>query len=265
MQILDSEVPLVATSQILLSLEMYERHPLNFFLPFLDPFTTLYMSVFHLVALVTKQMASMLAIAVVLVTAIVEQVLGAVSLKSLPVSLEVNASVVDSAGQSLNTSEAKAGRDRVEVTWVLKEGFEEEGAKYKRVAAKMCYSEKSQEDRSWRKANEDDLSRDKSCPFLLGSSEKTGKGSMVWTVADDTPKAFYFIRVYALNSEEALAGYGQTHSVGDDHLLVVEAISGRHKSLDIAAVLFSVLSVFTLLGFLMFEKWQNDKKKMQCK
>ncbi|XP_057950665.1 high-affinity nitrate transporter 3.1 [Malania oleifera] len=179
---------------------------------------------------------------------------GVVSFSSLQRTLLVTASPTQ--GQVL-----KGGEDNITVTWVLNQTYSEsEGtdSAYNTVKVKLCFAPISQVDRAWRKT-EDNLNKDKTCQFIIvtrpyNPSNRTVQ-SFVWTVERDVPTATYFVRAYAFNSQGEEVGYGQsTDDKKTTNLFNVEAISGRHASLDIAAACFSAFSVVSLFGFFVLEK-----------
>lgn len=126
---------------------------------------------------------------------------------------------------------------------------------YKTVKVKLCYAPISQVERAWRKTH-DHLTKDKTCQHkIVAQPYKASNNSVEWIVERDVPTATYFIRVYAYDSEGHEVAYGQTtNAQKNTNLFEVEAITGRHVSLDIAAVCFSAFSVVSLFGFFYMEK-----------
>ncbi|XP_023520111.1 high-affinity nitrate transporter 3.1-like [Cucurbita pepo subsp. pepo] len=182
---------------------------------------------------------------------------GHIHFSSLPRSLEVTAS--PKPGQVL-----KAGVDKISVTWILN-GTVKSGSdsSYKTVEAKLCYAPVSQVDRAWRKT-EDDLSKDKTCQFLIVGKPYNPANKTVqkfeWTVARDIPTGTFFVRAYAFNSAGEEVGYGQTtDNKKGTNLFQIESITGRHISLDIASVCFSAFSVLSLSGFFLAGKRKAKK------
>ncbi|KAG9459477.1 hypothetical protein H6P81_003985 [Aristolochia fimbriata] len=170
---------------------------------------------------------------------------GGVLFSSLPRTLVVIAS--PKSGAVL-----KAGEDSLSVTWAPNGSLPAGGDRnYATVKVKLCYAPVSQRDRAWRKTH-DDLSKDKTCPFsIVTRPYSTGKKeSFDWVLQRDVPTATYFVRAYALNAADNQVAYGQT-IVG---LFEVEAITGRHASIDIAAACFSAFSIVSLVGFFYAEK-----------
>lgn len=150
----------------------------------------------------------------------------------------------------------KAGVDKINVSWVLN-GTVRAGSdsEYKTVKVKLCYAKVSQVDRAWRKT-EDDLSKDKTCQFLIVEKPyNPAVQKFESTVKRDVPTATFFVRAYAFNSAGDEVAYGQTT---DDrkatNLFQIESITGRHVSLDIASVCFSAFSVVALFGFFFADK-----------
>ena len=126
---------------------------------------------------------------------------------------------------------------------------------YTTVKVKLCYAPISQVDRAWRKTK-DLLSKDKTCQHQVVSRPyKASNNSAEWTVERDVPTATYFVRAYAYDGEDQAVGYGQTTDAHKaSNLFEVQAITGRHSSLDIAAVCFSAFSLLSLFGFFFLEK-----------
>ncbi|OAY30816.2 high-affinity nitrate transporter 3.1 [Manihot esculenta] len=161
----------------------------------------------------------------------------------------------------------KAGVDNITVTWGVNQTFPAgTDSAYKTIKVKLCYAPVSQSDRAWRKT-EDNLSKDKTCQFTIVSRPYTSGSknqTFTWTIERDVPTATYFIRVYAYNSDEDVVAYGQTTDAHKTtNLFDIQAITGRHTSLDIASVCFSAFSVLALFGFFMNEK--RKAKKTQGK
>ncbi|KAG6633200.1 hypothetical protein CIPAW_12G032000 [Carya illinoinensis] len=103
----------------------------------------------------------------------------------------------------------------------------------------------SQVDRAWRKTV-DNLAKDKACQFNIWT---------VGTVERDVPSGTYFVRAFGYDSDDVEVAYGQTTDAKNTtNMFDVQAITGRHASLNIASVCFSAFSVLSLLGFLIAEK-----------
>ncbi|PIN22502.1 hypothetical protein CDL12_04797 [Handroanthus impetiginosus] len=172
-----------------------------------------------------------------------------VSFSSLPETLVVTAS--PQPGQVL-----KAGEDTITVSWLLNTsspaGID---FAYKTVKVKLCYAPISQRDRAWRKTV-DDLEKDKTCQHMIvAKAYSSSNNNFTWIVQKDVPTATYFIRAYVYDSNNKEVAYGQTtNSNKATNLFDVQAITGRHVSLDIASVCFSAFSVVSLLGFFFLEK-----------
>ncbi|XP_040988810.1 high-affinity nitrate transporter 3.2-like [Juglans microcarpa x Juglans regia] len=174
---------------------------------------------------------------------------GIVLFSSLSRTLEVTASFKQ--GQVL-----KAGVDKITLTWGLNQSLAAgTDSAYKTIKVKLCYSPVSQVDRAWRKTV-DNLAKDKTCQFKIVSRPYDKRNqTFEWTVERDVPSGTYFIRAYAYNSDDVEVAYGQTTDAKKTtNLFDVQAISGRHASLDIASVCFSAFAVLSLLGFFIAEK-----------
>nr|AQX43122.1 NRT3 family protein [Pinus pinaster] len=180
---------------------------------------------------------------------------------SLPNTLEVIATINSSTTTVANA--AMAGRDQLVVSWWAKElSSPWVDSEYKTVKVKLCFGPVSQVDRQWRKTD-DDLKKDKTCQFDITErsyDSNINRNTIKWTVGRKVPKAIYFVRAYALNALGNEVAYGQT-----SNLFMVEAISGRHASLDIATVVCSAFSIVFILGFFTVEKWSAKKAALQKK
>ncbi|KAL2515244.1 High-affinity nitrate transporter 3.1 [Forsythia ovata] len=154
-----------------------------------------------------------------------------------------------------------AGEDNIVVTWSFNKSLAAgTDSSYKTVKFKLCYAPVSQQDRAWRKT-EDHLNKDKTCQHnIVTKPYSSSNNTFTWTVERDVPTATYFIRAYAYNSADHEVAYGQTTDAHKTtNLFNVQAISGRHVSLDIASICFSAFSVVSLFGFFFLE---NRKAKM---
>lgn len=172
-----------------------------------------------------------------------------VSFSSLQRTLIVTASPTQ--GQVL-----KAGEDKITVTWSYNNTFAPgTDSTYKTVNVKLCYAPTSQADRAWRKTV-DNLAKDKTCQFKIAAKPySASNNTFTWTIERDIPTATYFLRAYAFNSAQEQVAFGQTTDAHKTtNLFQVEGISGRHASLDIAAICFSSFSILSLFGFFFIEK-----------
>lgn len=149
----------------------------------------------------------------------------------------------------------KAGQDQISVKWSYNQSYPSgTDSTYKTMKVKLCYAPISQVDRSWRKTK-DDLIKDKTCQFKIISEPYSSPSGISWTIGKDIPTATYFVRAYAYNAGGVEVAYGQTtNSQKTTNLFEVKGISGRHVSLDIAAICFSSFSIVALIGFFYIEK-----------
>lgn len=150
----------------------------------------------------------------------------------------------------------KAGEDKITVNWALNKTFAAgTDSAYKTIKVKLCYAPVSQEQRAWRKTK-DELSKDKTCQFkIVARPYSASNQSFEWTVERDVPLGTYFIRAYAYNAEDTEVAFGQTtDGQKKSNLFGIQAISGRHASLDIISICFSAFSVVSLVGFFIAEK-----------
>ncbi|MFS7971664.1 putative high-affinity nitrate transporter [Helianthus anomalus] len=125
---------------------------------------------------------------------------------------------------------------------------------YKTIKVKLCYATISRKDRKWRKT--EDLLKDKTCPHkIVAHPYAASNNSFTWTIEKDIPSATYFVRAYAFDAQDVQVAYGQTTDAHKStNLFPVQAITGRHTSLDIASVWFSAFSVVSLAFFFFIEK-----------
>ncbi|KAA8542210.1 hypothetical protein F0562_023362 [Nyssa sinensis] len=149
----------------------------------------------------------------------------------------------------------KAGEDQITVTWSFNQTFPGTDSAYKTIKVMLCYAPISQVDRAWRNTV-DNLAKDKTCQFqIVAKPYSPSNNSFTWTIEKDIPQATYFVRSYAYNSDSSEAAYGQTTDAHKTtNLFEVQAITGRHVSLDIASVCFSAFSVLSLFVFFLVEK-----------
>ncbi|ERN10814.1 hypothetical protein AMTR_s00027p00233840 [Amborella trichopoda] len=109
---------------------------------------------------------------------------------------------------------------------------------------------------AWRKTV-DDLKKDKTCQFKIAAQPYNPNDSTTtvsWLIERDIRTATYFIRAYALDSQENDMAYGQTTGKNKTtNLFEIQGITGTHASLDIAAACFSAFLVFCLFGFFIRE------------
>ncbi|VVB15531.1 unnamed protein product [Arabis nemorensis] len=146
-----------------------------------------------------------------------------------------------------------AGKDIVSISWKLSSTASD--ADFKTIKVKLCYAPPSQVDRPWRKTH-DELFKDKTCPHKIVAKpyDKTAQ-SIEYTLAKDIPTGTYFVRAYAVDEKDHEVAFGQsTDATKKNNLFSVQAISGRHASLDIASICFSVFSVLALVFFFVNEK-----------
>uniref|UniRef100_A0A7N0ZUQ0 High-affinity nitrate transporter n=1 Tax=Kalanchoe fedtschenkoi TaxID=63787 RepID=A0A7N0ZUQ0_KALFE len=155
-----------------------------------------------------------------------------------------------------NGTNLQAGESTITVTWGLNATFPSgTDSLYESVKVRLCYAPVSQVYRAWR-ATKEPLSKDKTCQFKIAASKYAkGTTTVQWLVQKTTPTAYYFVRVYALDKAGHEVAYGQTTDAHKkENIFFIEAISGRHTSLDIASVCFSAFSVVSLAGFFYMEK-----------
>ncbi|XP_052627341.1 high-affinity nitrate transporter 3.1 [Lactuca sativa] len=172
-----------------------------------------------------------------------------VTFSSLQRTLEVTASPTQD--QVL-----KAGDANITVTWGLNRTIQAgTDSAYKTVKVKLCYAPISQKDRSWRKTV-DEMKKDKTCLVKIVAKPYTASNnSFTWTVERDIPTGTYFVRAYAFNAHDEEVAFGQTtNDKKETNLFKIQAITGRHASLDIASVCFSAFSIVALAGFFYMEK-----------
>lgn len=203
---------------------------------------------------------------IVVISCLVAWVSAGVHFTSLLNTLEVIATI-NSTTTVPNV--AMAGRDQLVVSWWVNElSSSSVDSEYKTVKVKLCFAPVSQVDRRWRKSN-DDLKKDKTCQFDMSEqlyNSNIKNNTIAWTVHKDVPKGTYFVRAYAMNASGSEVAYGQsTNKNKTSNLFTVEAISGRHASLDIATVVCSAFSIVSLFGFFIMEKWSAKRAALQKK
>nr|XP_043618563.1 high-affinity nitrate transporter 3.1-like [Erigeron canadensis] len=158
----------------------------------------------------------------------------------------------------------KAGDEQITVTWEFNKTYPAgTDSDYKTVKVKLCYAPISQKDRSWRKTV-DLLKKDKTCLQKIAAEPyHASNNSFTWIIEKDVPTGTYFVRVYAFNTQGEEVAYGQsTNAEKSTNLFEVQAITGRHVSLDIASICFSAFSIVALGGFFYMEK-RNGKASAQ--
>ncbi|KAL7598224.1 hypothetical protein Lser_V15G21395 [Lactuca serriola] len=149
-----------------------------------------------------------------------------------------------------------AGEDELTITWAFNETFPAGiDSSYKTIKVKLCYAPVSQKNRPWRKIV-DELNKDKTCQHKIVERPYTpSNNSFTWRIERDVPSASFFVRAYALDSQQVQVAYGQnTDATKVTDLFHVEAITGRHVSIDVASICFSAFSIVSLVGFFYMEK-----------
>lgn len=189
-----------------------------------------------------------------------------VQFSSLPRSLAVTVTIISSAPAAPNV--AMAGRDQLVVSWWVNKSSSPAVSEYKNVEVKLCFAPVSQVDRRWRKSN-NDLKKDKTCQFDMSEqpyNSNIKNNTITWTVKRDVPKGTYFVRAYALNASGSEVAYGQSSNKNKtSDLFMVDPISGRHASLDLASVVCAAFSIVSLFAFFILEKWSAQKAAGQKK
>lgn len=112
----------------------------------------------------------------------------------------------------------------------------------------------------------DDLSRDKTCQHKMVAMHYNASNKTVqtydWLIERFVPQATYFVRAYAFDSNDVEVGYGQsTNADKSTNLFEINAISGRHATLDICSICFSAFSVLSLGVFFYIEKRKGKSQK----
>ncbi|XP_021897995.1 high-affinity nitrate transporter 3.2-like [Carica papaya] len=196
-------------------------------------------------------------LASLLLSCLVQASYGNTLFSSLKKTLQVNAS-------PKNGDVLKVG-EKMTVTWGLNQSAPAGvDSTYKKVEVKLCYAPISQVDRPWRKT-EEELSKDRTCQFKIVERPYIKKlQTFEWTIERDVPFATFFVRAYALDAAGQEVAFGQTT---DDHkttnLFQIHSITGRHVSLDIASVCFSVFSVVSLFVFFYLEKRKGKASRQK--
>ncbi|KAL2630175.1 hypothetical protein R1flu_014861 [Riccia fluitans] len=182
---------------------------------------------------------------------------GGVSFKSLNRTLTVQAKIQASNATS---GLAHVGTDHLVISWAFNSSFAGKDADYVNVKIRLCYAPVSQTDRGWRKTK-DDLHKDKTCSKGIAKQKYVATGNTTtWRITKDVPGAIYFVRVYAVDALGTQLAFGQTTDKNKTtNLFEIVPISGRHASVDVAAAVFSVFSVGSLMGFLSLEAIKQRK------
>lgn len=204
--------------------------------------------------------AGILLASVLLLSCLAETSYG-VLFSSLKQALVVTASQVEANGTDASPGLVKAGEDKISVTWGLNQSLPAgTDSAYKTITLKLCYAPVSQVDRAWRKTV-DNLVKDKTCQHkIVTKPYNASMQTFEWIVERDVPTATYFVRAYAYDAAEVAVAYGQnTGPQKDSKLFEVQSITGRHVTLDIVSVCFSVFSVLSLTGFFISEKTRAKK------
>ncbi|KAL2631769.1 hypothetical protein R1flu_016455 [Riccia fluitans] len=151
---------------------------------------------------------------------------------------------------------ARVGDDHMLIKWALNSTLTGLGVdrEYTTVKIRLCFAPISQVERGWRKTN-NDLRKDKTCSIPITSQKYTTEGNFTdWTIRRNVPGASYFVRVYVSDVNGTQLAYGQTTDrLKTSNLIIIQPITGRHLSIDVASVVFSISSVGALLGFLIAE------------
>lgn len=203
---------------------------------------------------------------IVVISCLVASANAGVQFSSLPRSLAVTVTIISSAPAAPNV--AMAGRDQLVVSWWVNKSSSPAVSEYKNVEVKLCFAPVSQVDRRWRKSN-NDLKKDKTCQFDMSEqpyNSNIKNNTITWTVKRDVPKGTYFVRAYALNASGSEVAYGQSSNKNKtSDLFMVDPISGRHASLDLASVVCAAFSIVSLFAFFILEKWSAQKAAGQKK
>lgn len=109
----------------------------------------------------------------------------------------------------------------------------------------------------------DELDRDKTCQHKIISMPYDASNKTFEVLVErDVPRATYFVRAYAFDSNDKEVAYGQTTNANkSSNLFEVHAISGRHVTLDIVSICFSAFSVVSLFVFFYIEKRKGKTQK----
>ncbi|KAL3689789.1 hypothetical protein R1sor_016098 [Riccia sorocarpa] len=182
---------------------------------------------------------------------------GGVLFSSLDENLVVTADIPgqnNTDGPRIRT--ARVGEDHLIIKWALNSTLSGLGIDkiYMTVNIRLCFAPISQVERGWRKTN-DDLHKDKTCSIAIASQKYSTDGNVTdWIIRKNVPGATYFVRAYVTDVDGMQLAYGQTtDNLKTSNLIVIEPITGRHVSIDIASAIFSIASVGALVGFLIGE------------
>lgn len=187
----------------------------------------------------------------------------------LPKSIIVTTTINGVALKPNASSVLKYNADTLTVTWKLNESYAGNDTKYKSVFIKLCFGSMSATDRPWRK-NNDNLMKSKTCKYAIKRQDYTAAGSSVtYKLVDTIPSAFYFVRVFVMNTtvaEASLPGHNavalgsSTDKNRMTNLFTVEAYTGRSTGITIGIICFSIASYALLIGFFLVERMMKKNK-----
>eukprot|EP00270_Netrium_digitus_P020032 TRINITY_DN809_c0_g1_i1.p1 TRINITY_DN809_c0_g1~~TRINITY_DN809_c0_g1_i1.p1 ORF type:complete len:218 (-),score=41.41 TRINITY_DN809_c0_g1_i1:367-1020(-) len=190
---------------------------------------------------------------------------GGVLFASLPKTLIVKAQI---DGHNATNNTLRYERDNLTVTWWLNQSFAGMDTNYKKVVIKLCFGMRSAVNRAWRK-NYPDLQKSKTCKYKIAAQKYHPEGNTTtWQADKDTPGAYYFVRVFVLNSSDPTASpannaiaFGQTTDKNrTKNLFMVEPYDGRSGSLNIVIIVLSFASYILLFGFFVVERLLKKTK-----
>lgn len=239
-----------------------------------------------------------LLLATALLAALAVECQAGVNITTLPISFIVTTSI-NNQSVSASNNQMTYLVDNLTVYWELNASYIGQDSAYQKVLIRLCYGYPSIQARPWRAPNQD-LSYSKQCsttiagqPYVpsqnvtppansTGSAENgTSPGNStatysatvpmnmtVWQAGRNVPGAFYFVRVFALNSSSsdatpannAVAMGQSTNANATTNLVQVNAYMGTTITLDVVIIVVSVASYVLLFSIFFVERWIKKNK-----
>eukprot|EP00878_Enallax_costatus_P002739 GHUV01002928.1.p1 GENE.GHUV01002928.1~~GHUV01002928.1.p1 ORF type:complete len:265 (+),score=73.35 GHUV01002928.1:83-796(+) len=163
----------------------------------------------------------------------------------------------------LLTADAK---DKLQLTATLKDGATQlktiDNLQPKKVFVKACYSKPSTADRPWRKAN-DVIDKDKSCPFIVKSSEFTANSTTVnveWPIPKNMTKAAWFAAIYVQCQNGTDVAWCQTDSTKNATYFGTNIINSTPTGMIIATAVCSAIGPLFLASYFLKDFLNKGKQ-----
>eukprot|EP00854_Cymbomonas_tetramitiformis_P010051 gene10051-11893_t len=129
---------------------------------------------------------------------------------------------------------------------------------YKYYQVKLCFSDKSIEERPWRK-HKDEIKKDKQCKKSLKDDiEFTAEGgSLEYEFDDAQPGATYYVTVFTKNNDGDYLSYGTT--LGSTGYFEIDPYQPVDDGLKTGAAIMSAISIVILIGCFVNEHQQKKE------